>query len=306
MAVDRISLIKQLRKSTGLGMMECKNALAESNYDIDAAVEQLRKRSAVKAAKKSQRETSEGIVCMRKSSDSKSAVVIKLLSETDFMAKNDKFLTLAENIMSVALNNYGKNAEELYAIQSESGETIKELIDSTIAVAGENINLANIEYMSVKEGIIAGYTHGSSTDDKRFGKSVAMLSLVPEKQQDENSSLEEIGKKVGMQLVASPPLALNSDFMNKAVVEKERALQIDIAKQSGKPDNIIEKIVEGKMRAFLSQSTLAQAPCIFDQKSTVSDFVNNEGKAVNLGNIDIKGYVVFTLSEDTKSGNNNE
>ncbi len=295
-----IELIKQLRSITGASFLECRKALGQNDLDIKKSVDYLRKSGIIKAEKKSQRETKEGIVAVIKSTDNKKAVFIRLLSETDFVARNADFHKLAQTILEIALKNFDTTLEELLNLKIDSGESVDYMIKTAIAGLRENIKLDAVHYLSVDKGTIGHYLHGSYAGNQNIG-TMGALSLI--KHDDVVPNQEELmnfSKKVCMQIVAQPPLAMNEETIPPQIMERERRVQIETAEKSGKPKDIAERISSGRMKAFLEENTLLNSKSMFDPKMTFLDFTNEAKKTIGC-DVEVTGYILLTLSRCTKS-----
>jgi elongation factor Ts len=270
-------LIKDLRELTGAGMMDCKKALTETNGDFEAAKDWLRSKGLAKAAKKASRVASEGLVAIA-SNDNKAAL-IELNSETDFVAKNEEFQNLAKEISNSALNSDG-TVEGLKNSQIANGKTVDESITDAIAKIGENMNLRRVQLIDAGEGQIFSYIHNQQAEG--LGKIGVVVVL--------KNGNEELGKQLAMHIAAIKPESLNIESLDQALVEREKAVFTEQSKQSGKPDNIIEKMVEGRIRKFYEQVVLLEQSFVIDPNKKVKDVLKEN-------NSEILQYVQFTLGE---------
>ena len=253
-----IQLIKQLRDKTGAGMADCKNALNETQGDIDKAIEVLRKKGAATASKRAEKSAKEGSVKVSKTDDKKIAAMIELNCETDFVAKGDGFQGVTDKLAALALNLKANSAEELLNVKTDEGITVKESIDSMMASVGEKVELRRVKCIEMKDGFVSSYVH--------FGSKLGGLVAV---QGPYSAEAYELGNKIAMQLVAMSPIAIDRDGIAKEIIEKEREIYIAAAKNEGKPDNIAEKIVENRLGKFYNEN------CLLEQ-----EYINESGKSV--------------------------
>lgn len=287
MAEITASAVKELRELSGAGMMDCKAALNATNGDIQAAVDWLRKKGLSKAAKKAGRVAAEGLVGM--AVEGKKGVVVEVNSETDFVARNDHFQGLVKLIAQAALHN-GTDVEKLKAVKAGSS-TIEEAISSAIATIGENMTFRRAAEVSVSEGVVAQYMHGAISDG--LGKIGVLVAL---ESKGDVTELARIGRMIAMHVAAANPLAVESKGIDPQAIERERAILADKARASGKPDNVIEKIVDSGLKSFYKEVSLVDQPFVHDPSKTVAQALKEtEGKAG--GPIAIKGFVRFALGE---------
>lgn len=287
MAEITAGLVKELREKTGVGMMDCKAALKETGGDIEAAVDWLRKKGLAKAAKKAGRVAAEGLV--GSVVDGKKGVVVEVNSETDFVARNEQFQGLVKLIAETALHN-GTDVETIKQAKA-GGATIDEAIASAIATIGENMTLRRAAGLAVSEGAIGAYTHSSVIDG--LGKIGVLVALESKANPAE---LAIFGRMLAMHIAATNPQAVDSKGVDAKVIERERGVLADKAKASGKPANVVEKIVESGLKTFFKEVTLLEQAYVHDPAKSVAQAVKEvEGK---LGApIAIKGFVRFALGE---------
>ncbi|MGE0605049.1 MAG: translation elongation factor Ts [Xanthobacteraceae bacterium] len=287
MAEITASAVKELRELSGAGMMDCKAALTETKGDVQAAVDWLRKKGLSKAAKKAGRVAAEGLVGM--AVDGNKGAVVEVNSETDFVARNDHFQGLVKLIAEAALHN-GSDVEKLKAVKVGS-HTIEEAISSAIATIGENMTFRRAAEISVGEGVVAQYMHGAISDG--LGKIGVLVAL---ESKGDKVELNRIGRMVAMHVAAANPLAVESKGIDAAAVERERGVLSEKARASGKPDNVIEKIVDSGLKSFYKEVSLVDQPFVHDPSKTVAQALKEaEGKAG--GPIAIKGFLRFALGE---------
>jgi elongation factor Ts len=287
MANISASMVKELRDSTGAGMMDCKAALNETDGNIEAAVDWLRKKGLSKAAKKAGRVAADGLVGV--AIRGTKGVVVEVNSETDFVARNDLFQGLVKMIADAALD-VGTDLEKILAAKV-GAITIKDAIADTIAKVGENMTLRRAAEISVSKGVVASYVHNSVVDG--LGKMGVIVGLESGGNADE---LKAFGRMVAMHVASANPQAVDPSGLDPAVVEREKAVLADKFKAQGKPANMIEKIVESGLKTFYKEVCLLEQGFIFDDKKSVAQAVKEaEGKVG--GPIKVTGYVRFALGE---------
>jgi elongation factor Ts len=287
MAAITAALVKDLREKTGAGMMDCKTALTESNGDLEAAVDWLRKKGLSKAAKKSDRVAAEGLVALKTSSTR--GVAIELNSETDFVARNSDFQALASGIAGVALSSGTADVEKIRASAYPSGGTVADAIANAIATIGENMTLRRATMLEVSSGAIGTYMHNSIGDG--LGKIGVLVALETTGSGD---ALTDLGRKIAMHIAAASPVALDASSVDPAVLEREKNVLRD--KNAGKPANVLEKIVESGLKTYFKEVCLLDQSYIHDPAKTVAQAVNEAGKALGAP-IALKGFVRFALGE---------
>ncbi|MDA0911324.1 MAG: translation elongation factor Ts [Proteobacteria bacterium] len=270
MATISAQLVKELRERTGAGMMECKKALTQTDGDIEKAVEEMRKSGAAKADKKASRVAAEGVIVMSQSVNK--AVIVEINSETDFVARDENFKKFADAVVTAVANSNAKTLEEVLALTLASGESIEEARKSLIAKIGENINVRRIDAL---EGETVGvYSHGG-----RIGVIVAM-----------NGGNEDLAKDVAMHIAASNPIVVSQDQVPEDIVAKEKEIFIAQARESGKPDEIIEKMITGRIRKFLDEQSLVGQPFVKNPDQKVSDLLK-------ANNATVTGFIRFGVGE---------
>jgi len=287
MANISASMVKELRDSTGAGMMDCKAALAENNGDMEAAVDWLRKKGLSKAAKKAGRVAAEGLIGLKV--EGLKGVVVEVNSETDFVARNDLFQGLVKMIADVSLGA-GNEVETIRAAKVGS-ITVADAITDTIAKVGENMTLRRAASLSVKQGAIGAYVHNSVTDG--LGKIGVLVALESAGKADELASL---GRMIAMHVAATSPQAVDPSGLDPAVVAREKAVLADKFKQQGKPANVIDKIVESGLKTFYKEVCLLEQPFVHDTGKTVAQAVKEAEGAVG-GAIKVAGFVRYALGE---------
>jgi elongation factor Ts len=287
MANISAQMVKQLRDATGAGMMDCKNALTESNGDMEAAIDWLRKKGLSKAAKKAGRIAAEGLIGVLVQGTK--GVVVEVNSETDFVARNDLFQGLVKMVADVALR-VGTDVEKIKAAKVGS-ITVADAIADTIAKVGENMTLRRAHALAVKQGAIGAYVHNSVSDG--LGKIGVIVAIESSGKADE---LAAIGRQLAMHVASANPQAVDPAGLDPAVVEREKNVLADKFKQQGKPANVIDKIVESGLKTFYKEACLLEQPFIFDDKKSVAQALKeSEGKVG--GAIKVAGFVRYALGE---------
>ncbi|MDT8451757.1 MAG: translation elongation factor Ts [Gammaproteobacteria bacterium] len=259
------AMVKELRERTGSGMMECKKALQEADGNIDTAIENMRKSGLASADKKAGRIAAEGRIAVEISEDGKKAVILEVNCETDFVSGGDEFMSFATSIAKTALAKQPKSVEELVTLPiAEGGETIEEVRQMMVAKIGENIQVRRFELLETTNGTFGSYSHG-----------LRMSVLV----EMENGN-DELIKDIAMHIAASNPLYISEADVSPEVLEKEKEILRAQALESGKPAEIVEKMLEGRIRKYLAEITLVGQPFIKDPDKTVGDLLNEAGATV--------------------------
>ena len=288
MAEITAATVKELRERTGAGMMDCKKALAETNGDMEAAIDWLRAKGLSAAAKKAGRTAAEGLVGV--AVEGARGAVVEVNSETDFVAKNEIFQDFVHNVAKLALQ-HGTDVEALGAAQYPDGGTVSEKLTDNIAKIGENQSLRRAAVVEVGEGVVVPYVHNQVAPGLgKIGVLVALESGAPAE------TLTALGKQIAMHVAAANPLALNGDELDPALVERERSIAMEKAKESGKPQNIVEKMVEGGLAKFRKDNALLSQLFVMDNKTPVAEVVASAAKDAGTG-IVLKGFVRFQLGE---------
>ena len=258
------ALVKELRERTGAGMMDCKKALMETSADLEAAIDLMRASGAAKAAKKSGRVASEGLVNLTVSDDNKNAVILEVNSETDFVTKGSAFIDFVDALGSLALKNKPESLEAFLSQTLDSGETVDEARQGIIAKIGENISVRRLQIVTTENGVLGAYKHGER---------IAVLTVL-------SGTDGELAKDIAMHIAASKPECVSEDQLSSELVEREKAIFIEQAKESGKPDNIIEKMIVGRMKKFVNEVTLYGQSFVKDPDTTVGALVKSKGAEV--------------------------
>ncbi|VVT14262.1 translation elongation factor Ts [Hoeflea sp. EC-HK425] len=283
------AMVKELRDKTGAGMMDCKKALGETDGNMEAAIDWLRAKGIAKADKKSGRTAAEGLIAV--ASEGNSAVVVEVNSETDFVARNDGFQDLARSIASVALSTDGSAEAVSAATVASTGKSVTDTVKDAIAHIGENMNFRRSAKLSVDDGVVATYVHNAVADG--LGK---LGVIVAVKSTGNKDALNEIGRQVAMHIAATNPLALTSDDVDATVADRERNVFIEQARESGKPENIIEKMVEGRMRKFYEEVALLSQAFVMNPDLTVGEAVKAAAEQAGAP-VEIAAFVRFQLGE---------
>lgn len=288
MADITAAMVKDLREKSGAGMMDCKKALNETSGDMDAAMDWLRTKGLAAAAKKSSRTAAEGLVAVAVAGTKGAAVEVN--SETDFVAKNDQFQQFVREVTQIALAT-GGDVEALKNEAMPSGTTVAEVLTNNIATIGENQSLRRARRLEVERGAVVSNVHNSQAPGLgKIGVLVALESDAPE------AVLQDIGKQLAMHIAAAFPKALNEADLDPVEIERERAIATEKAAESGKPADIIAKMVEGGIAKFRKEHALVSQLFVMDGKTKISDVVAKAGKDAG-ASIVLKDYVRFQLGE---------
>ena len=288
MAEITASMVKELRTKTGAGMMDCKKALQENDGDMDAAIDWLRKKGLAAAAKKSGRVAAEGLVALR--TEGNKGAVIELNSETDFVARNEQFQKLAADMVEAAVK-VGDDVAAILASDHPNGGSIQDQLTGAIATIGENMNLRRASVLEVDKGVVSGYVHGAIADG--LGKIAVLVALESEGDADK---LKAFGKQLAMHIAATNPRAVSIEDMDQEAVAHEREVLSAQARESGKPENIIEKMVEGRIRKFYQEVVLLEQTFVIDGESKVAKAVEAAAKDAGAP-IRVAGFVRLALGE---------
>ena len=288
MAEVTAAMVKELRERTGAGMMDCKKALAETNGGMEAAVDWLRAKGLAAAAKKAGRTAAEGLVGVAVEGTRGAAVEVN--SETDFVARNEQFQDFVRTVARLALNS-GSDLEALSNASYAGGGTVAEKLTNNIATIGENQSLRRAAVLEVGQGAVVSYVHNAVAPGLgKIGVLVALESAAP------GDTLQALGKQLAMHVAAANPLALSGEQLDPELIERERAIAMEKAKESGKPQNIAEKMVEGGLAKFRKESALLSQLFVMDNKTPVAEVVASAAKDAGTG-IEITAFVRFQLGE---------
>lgn len=266
------SLVKELRERTGSGMMECKKALVECDGDIEAAAEFLRKSGAARADKKAGRVAADGAINTILTGDSKTGVILEINSETDFVAKDENFQSFADAVLQTLLEQKPNSVADLYELSLESGQSVKEALHALIGKVGEKIDIRRFEIIE-SEQAVASYLHGN-----RIGVLV------------DSSAESDMARNVAMHIAAVSPQFIDETSVPTEFIEKEKGILIAQAEDSGKPPEIIEKMIQGRLKKFLTEVTLLDQPYVKDEDQTVGELLANAGASIS-------GFVRYEVGE---------
>ena len=288
MAEITAALVKELREKTGAGMMDCKNALGETQGDIEAAVDWLRKKGLAKAAKKSGRVAAEGLVGV--ATQANLGVVVEVNSETDFVARNDDFQALVRGVLAVALDHAPNvDVEKVKGGHYPGGASVADAIANAIATIGENMTLRRVAALHVHEGAIGHYVHSQIADGLgRIGVIVALES------KGDAAALAALGRQIAMHIAAASPSALDSSGLDAQTVAREKTVLAE--KNAGKPENVIAKIVESGLKTYYKEVCLVDQPYVIDPAKTVAQAVKEAEKTVGAP-IALKGFHRYQLGD---------
>ena len=289
MAEITASMVKDLREKTGAGMMDCKSALNESGGDMEAAVDWLRTKGLAKAAKKAGRVAAEGLIGVV--ANGNAGAVVEVNSETDFVARNEQFQKMVADIASVALATEGDFDKLVEANYPGASKSVKDYVTEMVGTIGENMNVRRSGYISVSEGAVAAYVHNQVVPG--LGKIGVLVGL---ESSGDKTKLAELGRQIAMHIAATNPLATRKEELDQAVVDRERNVLIAEAKESGRPDNIIEKMVEGRIRKFYEEVVLLSQAFVVNPDDTVEKAVKAAEADVGAP-ITVVGFVRFALGE---------
>ena len=282
--------VKELRESTGAGMLDCKKALVETNGDMEQAVDWLRKKGLASAAKKSSRVAAEGLVAV--AVDGNKGAIVEVNSETDFVAKNEMFQEYVEDAAKVALASHGDICDMKNFNCPKCGKTFAERLTDLIAKIGENMTLRRAQMVEVDNGVIASYVHNVTRGNLgKIGVLVALESNAADK-----AKLAELGKHLAMHIAASRPLFQTIASVDPAAVEREKAIFSEQAKASGKPENIIEKMIEGRIKKYYDEVVFEEQAYIMDPDKKIKQVIADTAKELG-ADIKVKEFVCFKLGE---------
>ena len=281
-----LNLIKELREKTGAGFLDCKNALSENNNNIEQSIDSLRKKGLAKATKKSSREANEGAVGFYRNESI--SIILKINSETDFSAKSDTFLDFLDMIGHIALgtNNAHLNLSDFLKVK-DNGKSVSDLLTEMIAKIGENLIINDLKVFNNKDKKVNFYIHNPYR--KNIGKIVSAVFYSCEQENDE---VDNFTKKLCMHIAASKPEAMDIYKLPKELIESEKKIQEEMIKQSGKPSNVLEKILDGKMKKFYSEVTLLNQNFVMDTDKTVKEALNDFNSSNSLI---LQNYALISL-----------
>jgi len=281
--------VKELREATGVGMMDCKKALAETGGDMEAAIDWLRTRGLAKAAKKAGRVASEGLVGIQ--IEGTKGAIVEVNSETDFVARNEQFQTIVGNIAKLAVKAGGDVTVLSEMAYPDSGRSVSGELTNAIATIGENMTLRRSALITVKDGVIGSYVHNSVKPG--LGKLGIIVGLESTGNKD---VLAALGKQLAMHIANTNPLAVSPDEIDPEIVARERAIFTEQAKASGKPDNVVEKMIEGRIRKYYEEVTLLAQVFVIDGETRVADVIKAAEKDAEAP-IKLTRFVRYALGE---------
>jgi len=288
MAEITAALVKELREKSGAGMMDCKKALSENGGDLEQAIDWLRTKGLAAAAKKAGRVAAEGLVAVAVSGTK--GAVVEVNSETDFVSRNEQFQGFVRQIAELALTADG-DLDKLLATEFPGGGTVSEKLTDMIATIGENMTIRRCESLSVGNGVLASYVHNAMADG--IGKIAVLVGLESE---GDKGKLEAFGKQLAMHVAAAKPQAVSRDDLDPEALERERAVLSEQARESGNPEEIIGKMVEGRLRKFYEEVCLLDQTFVIDGETQVSKAVEAAGKDAG-GAVSVNGFKMFVLGE---------
>lgn len=287
MANITAGMVKDLRDKTGAGMMDCKNALNETGGDMEAAIDWLRKKGISKAAKKAGRAAAEGLVGV--AVDANTGVLLEVNAETDFVARNEEFKAFVKDASKLALKE-GGDLEKLLAAPMGSS-SVQQTLTELVAKIGENMSVRRAAALSVSPGVVAAYVHNPASPE--LGKIGVLVGLKSTADKDKLSAL---AKQLAMHVAAAAPLALTQAHMAKDVVDREYAIQKDLAMQSGKPEAVVEKMMEGRMRKYYEETVLLQQTFVIDGETQIAKLIEKASKDLGAP-VEVEGFVRFQVGE---------
>lgn len=284
------TLVKTLRERTGAGMMDCKKALTECGADLESSIDWLRKKGLSAASKKAGRVAAEGLVAV--SVEDNKGVVLEVNAETDFVGRNEQFQSFVSTLAGHAVS-HGETLEAMLGSNFPgSGRTVQDELTHLISVIGENMTIRRVAQLSVSEGVVAGYIHNSVSDT--LGRIAVIVGV--ESSASDKGALTALGRKIAMHVAAANPQSLSVESLDPALLDREKAVLVEQAKASGKPDNVIEKMVEGRLRKFYEEVVLLEQPFIMDSDKKVKDIVADTAKELG-SEIKVSGYIAFKLGD---------
>ncbi|NCP13991.1 MAG: elongation factor Ts [Sphingomonadales bacterium] len=289
MADFSVADVKKLRERTGAGMMDAKKALTEAGGDIEAAVDALRAKGLATAQKKSSRTAAEGLVGVAVSGTK--GVAVEVNSETDFVAKNEQFQSFVRNVTAVALDLGNDDVEALKAAAYPEGGTVADKLTDNVATIGENQQIRRIKTVSVEKGAVVSYMHTAAAEG--LGKIGVLIGLESDAGAD---VLEPLGKQLAMHAAAAFPMALDANGLDAEVIERERKIAAEKAAETGKPEDVQAKMVDGAVKKFAKENALLSQIFVMDNKTVIADLVAQAGKAAGTS-IVLKDYARFQLGE---------
>lgn len=289
MAEITAALVKELREKTGAGMMDCKKALIENQGDVEAAVDWLRKKGLAAAAKKAGRTAAEGLVGV--ATEGSRGAIVEVNAETDFVARNEKFQEFVSQAARLALEKGGALEALAQADYPGTGRTVSEELTQLIATIGENMSLRRSQGLVVEKGVVSSYVHNQISEG--LGKIGVLVALESE---GDSEKLNAFGRQLAMHIAAANPVAVDRDSIDASLLERERQILIDQARASGRPEEIIEKMVEGRLRKYYEEVCLLEQVFVIDGENKVQAAVEAAGKDAGAP-VKVTGFVRFQLGE---------
>ncbi len=290
------SMVKELREKSGAGMMDCKKALVETNGNMEDAIDWLRKQGLSAVAKKSSRVAAEGLIGI--SINGLQGAMVEINSETDFVARNELFQNFVRSCSNLVL----LHKSDINALKKlpfpDTGRSVDQELNNNIATIGENMNIRRVEYLEISEGILVSYIHNKITED--LGKLGVIVAIESQAKEDQLSS---VGKQIAMHIAATSPKSLNIDDLDNDLVEREREVLIDQAMSSGKPKEIAEKMVQGRLQKFFQEVVLNEQTSVIDGETKIKDIIKKLSN--DLGTeVRIKGFKILKLGEGIEVAEN--
>ena len=283
--------IKKLRDITGAGFLDCKEALDETNSDIDKAIDYLRKKGISTAQKKGERTASDGLVALTKSDDNKEASLIEINSETDFVARNDDFQFFASKLSKINLAQKGDLDKVMESKYNNTKDKVSDALTNLISKIGENLTIRRVDYINSIDGFVGTYVHNVEKDN--MGKIGVLVSI---KTDIEYSKISDFLKNICMHITAANPISITSSDIDQEIINKEKEFQIEEIKKSGKDESIQEKMLEGKMNKYFNEVVLLEQNFVVDDSIKINQFIEKTSKELE-GSIEIKEFVRYKVGE---------
>lgn len=283
-------LVKELREKTGAGMMDCKKALTEANGDFEKAIEILRKKGAAVAAKRAERSANEGIILTKSLDNGSKAVIVEVNCETDFVAKSNDFINFANFVLDAIIEHQPKNTEELLAL-THNGKSVQEELTAIIGKIGEKIEVSRFLIEKAENGVVVDYVH--------HGSKLAVLIRIDNVSDSSKDEVSNLGKDFAMQVAAMKPYYVSRNEVPSEILEKEKDIYKEVARKEGKPEQILDKIADGKLNKYYQENCLIEQASIKDNSKSVGDILNELNKK-NSSNAIVKLFHRFHLSDEKK------
>ncbi|MBK7980467.1 MAG: elongation factor Ts [Ignavibacteriae bacterium] len=283
-------LVKELREKTGAGMMDCKKALTEANGDFEKAIEILRKKGAAVAAKRAERSANEGIILTKSLDNGSKAVIVEVNCETDFVAKSNDFIDFANFVLDAIIEHQPKNTEELLAL-THNGKSVQEELTAIIGKIGEKIEVSRFLIEKAENGVVVDYVH--------HGSKLAVLIRIDNVSDSSKDEVSNLGKDFAMQVAAMKPYYVSRNEVPSEILEKEKDIYKEVARKEGKPEQILDKIADGKLNKYYQENCLIEQASIKDNSKSVGDILNELNKK-NSSNAIVKLFHRFHLSDEKK------